>query len=189
MHGENVNARIAIPLEDAYRGATRQISIDVAGVDERGRASSTRRKLNVTIPKGVMAGQRIRLEDQGGAGMGEGSRPGDLYLKVEFEPHPVFRAEGRDIHVTLPVSAAEAALGRTVQAPTLGGPVDLKIPAGSSSGKRLRLKGRGLPGKPPGDQYVELKIVVPGRVTDEARALYEQLERIESANPRASLGV
>lgn len=189
MHGEDVNARIAVPIEDAYRGSTRQISLDVPEVDSSGRLVRKRRTLNVTIPKGIMAGQRIRLEDQGGPGVGSGTRPGDLYLKVEFEPHPMFEADGRDIHVTLPVTPAEAVLGRTVQAPTLGGPVDIKIPAGSSSGKRLRLKGRGLPGNPPGDQYVELKVVTPNKVSRKARALYEQLERAESFNPRAALGV
>ena len=189
MHGEDVNAHIAIPLEDAYRGTTRKISLDVPEVDASGRLTRKRRTLNVTVPKGVMAGQRIRLESQGGAGVGTGTRAGDLYLKVEFEPHPIFEASGRDIHVTLPVTPAEAVLGRTVKAPTLGGSVDLKIPPGSSTGRRLRLKGRGLPGNPPGDQYVELKIVTPAKVDEKARALYEQLEQIESFNPRAGLGV
>jgi len=185
--GEDVNARITISIEDAYRSATRQLSLDVPEVGPGGRLVRRRRSLNVRIPKGIMAGQRIRLEQQGGAGAG-GARSGDLYLKVEFAPHPLYEARGRDIDTRLPVTPAEAALGRTVEVPTLGGPVDLKIPAGSGSGRRLRLKGRGLPGQPPGDQYVEIRLVLPPETTDEARALYEQLERVEAFNPRASLG-
>ncbi len=189
MHGEDVNAHITISIEDAYRGATRQITLEVPEIDRQGRMLRKRRTLNVSIPKGIKAGQRIRLEDQGGAGVGPGAQSGDLYLLVDFQPHPVYEARGRDIHVTLPVTPAEAVLGRTVKAPTLGGAVDLKIPAGSSTGKRLRLKGRGLPGTPPGDQYVELKVVVPEKVSGKARALYEQLEQEESFNPRRAMGV
>jgi len=187
--GEDINATIRIPLEDAFRGTTRQISLDLPERDPSGRPVSRRRTLNVTIPKGIMEGQRIRLEDQGGAGVGRGARPGHLYLKVEFEPHRIFKPDGKNIHVALPVTPAEAVLGRTVKAPTLGGPVDLKVPPGSSTGKRLRLKGRGLPGTPPGDQFVELKIVTPTRVSDEMRELYEEIERSEAFDPRAGLGV
>ena len=189
MHGEDVNATLTIPLEDAYRGTTRQISLEVPEVDASGRLRREPRTLNVTIPKGIKAGQRIRLEHQGGPGVGSGAQSGDLYLKVEFEPHPIFEADGRDIHVTLPITPAEAVLGRTVKAPTLGGAVDLKIPPGSSTGNRLRLKGRGLPGSPPGDQYVELQIVTPTKVDRKTRALYEQLDQTESFDPRAGLGV
>jgi curved DNA-binding protein len=186
-HGENVNAHISIPIEDAYRGTSRQISLDVPEVDSSGRVIRKQRKLNVTIPKGIKAGQRIRLEKQGGQGIGSGSRSGDLFLKVEFEKHPVFEADGKNIHVKLPITPAEAVLGRTVKAPTLGGPVDLKIPPGSSTGKQLRLKGRGLPGDPPGDQYVELQVVIPKDISDEERDLYQQLEDVASFNPRARL--
>ncbi len=174
FRGRDVSVRISISLEDAYRGATRQLTIEPSSRGGR------RRTLNVRIPKGVTAGQRIRLEDQGTAG-------GDLYLEVQFEPHDTFAVEGRDIHVVLPVTPYEAALGRTVKAPTLGGPVDLKIPIGSSSGKRLRLKGRGLPGSPPGDQYVELKIVLPRQVDAAARALYEKLEKTQPYDPRRTV--
>ena len=184
--GEDVNASVTIPIEDAYHGTTRRLTVEVPDIDAQGRRIRRQRALDVRIPKGVIAGQRIRLDGQGGAGM-HGSRSGDLYLRVEFAPHPVFRAEGRDIHVSLPVTASEAVLGRTVQAPTLGGTVDLKIPPGSNSGKTLRLKGRGLPGEPAGDQFVELKIVVPKKLSDAERALYERLEREQQFNPRAGL--
>lgn len=189
MDGQDVTARIAVSLEDAFSGATRQISIDLPEVDSSGRMANKRRKLNVKIPKGIIAGQRIRLENQGGGGVGSGAQPGDLYLQVDLEPHSVYEARERDIYVVLPITPWEAALGRTVKAPTLAGPVDLKIPAGSQAGKKLRLKGRGLPGKTPGDEYVELKIVMPTKVDDKAKSLYEELERAQAFNPRSALGV
>jgi curved DNA-binding protein len=184
--GRDVDARIRIPIEDAFRGATRQITIDVPELDSGGRSVSRRRSLNVRIPKGVTAGQRIRLEGQGGAGTGGGDA-GDFYLALEFEPHKTFRAHGRDVYVTLPITPAEAALGRTVSVPTLGGAVDLKIPAGSRSGQKLRLNGRGLPGTPAGDQYVELQITLPPKTSEEARELYKELERVEAFDPRVGL--
>ncbi|MDA1076791.1 MAG: DnaJ domain-containing protein [Proteobacteria bacterium] len=189
MGGQDMNASISISIEDAYRGATRQIALDMPQAGPDGRVTNKRRTLNVTIPKGIKAGQRIRLEGQGGPGMGKGAPAGDLYLMVELEKHPVYEVQGRDVHVTLPVTPWEAALGRTVKAPTLGGPVDLKIPPGASSGKRLRLKGRGMPGSPAGDQYVQLKVVMPANPGSEALALYEQLERVEAYNPREAMGV
>ncbi|MDZ7643618.1 MAG: DnaJ C-terminal domain-containing protein [Woeseiaceae bacterium] len=150
MRGEDVNARINISVADAFRGATRQIDLDVPEPDSQGRIRNRRRSLNVRIPKGIQPGQRIRLEEQGGAGHG-GGKSGDLLLEVAFDPHPVFEARGRDIHVQLPVTPWEAALGRTVKTPTLGGPVDLRIPAGASSGKvGSPFEGRGLPGDRPG---------------------------------------
>ncbi|MGE0624809.1 MAG: DnaJ C-terminal domain-containing protein [Pseudomonadales bacterium] len=189
MNGEDVSARIQISLTDSFQGASRQIALEVPEMGSDGRVSRRKKMLNVTIPKGITAGQRIRLEGQGGPGLGAGTRPGDLYLTVEFAPHPAFTAEGRDIHLTLPVTPAEAVLGRTVKTPTLGGPVELKIPPGSSSGRKLRLKGRGLPGRTPGDQIVELKIVVPGAPDAATRALYEELDKTGSPNPRQGLGV
>ena len=186
--GEDINAVISIPIEDAYRGASRTITLDVPEADASGAVARRRKTLNVRIPEGITKGKRIRLEKQGGPGFG-GSPPGDLYLAVEFEEHPYYRAEGRDIRLELPVTPWEAALGRKVKVPTLGGPVDLKIPAGSSSGKILRLKGRGLPGKPPGDQYVELAVMVPPAEDEKMRELYETLEREHNVNPRAKLGV
>jgi len=188
MKGEDVNATISIPIEDAYRGASRTISLEVPEADASGAVRRRRKTLSVKIPAGVTAGKRIRLEKQGGPGYG-GSPAGDLYLAVEFEPHPFYRADGRDIHLELPVTPWEAALGRKVKVPTPGGPVDLQIPAGSNSGKILRLKGRGLPGKPAGDQYVELKVVVTPVGGEKIQELYEALEREHDVNPRAKLGV
>ena len=169
--GSDQSVRIEIPIEDAYRGATRNITL-------RGRT------LSVRIPKGVTEGQRIRLGGQGGVGPG-GGPAGDLYLTVTHAAHPLFRADGRDVHLTLPVAPWEAALGATVAVPTLGGKVDLKIPRDSRAGRTLRLKGRGLPGRPSGDQYVALEIVVPPADSPEAESLYRKMAESMDFDPRA----
>ncbi len=187
MKGEDIHARIAISVEDSFRGATRSLSLQVPQVDGEGRLVTRRRSLNVSIPRGVSEGQQIRLRGQGGPGLG-GAPDGDLYLEVVFAPHPLFHAAGRDIHLDLPVAPWEAALGATVTAPTLGGDVELKIPAGAGSGSRLRLKGRGLPGTPAGDQYVEIEIQTLKADTDAARVLYERMRREMAFDPRAGLG-
>ncbi|MGE0384511.1 MAG: DnaJ C-terminal domain-containing protein [Gammaproteobacteria bacterium] len=174
MPGSDEHARLTITLQDAYHGAARTISLGDG------------RSLKVTIPRGVTPGQRIRLAGQGQPGFGGGPN-GDLYLEVEFAPHAVFRAEGRHIHMNLRIAPWEAALGATVTVPTLGGRVDLKVPAGSESGQQLRLKGRGLPGDPPGDQLVALQIVTPRADTPAARALYEKMRDAFAFNPRPEL--
>lgn len=185
--GDNLQAKIRLTLEEAYTGGTRQVTLDLPSVDAGGQTETRTRKLNVRIPKGVTQGQRIRLADQGSAGFGHGATRGDLFLEVDLIPHRYFRLDGRDVHVDVPVSPWEAALGRTVKVPTLGGDVDLKIPAGSTSGKRLRLKGRGFPGSPPGDQYVHLQIVLPRDLSPDARRHYEALEKLHTFDPRRKL--
>lgn len=187
MKGEDLHAKVSISLEDAYLGSTRSLSLQVPEIDQDGHMITRTRTLNVKIPQGVIDGQRIRLAGQGGPGLG-GSPAGDLFLEVVLERHRLYHAVGRDIYLDLPVAPWEAALGRSVPVPTLGGQVDLKIPAGSQPGTRLRLKGRGLPGKPPGDQYVELEIVAPKADTEQARELYERMERELAFDPRAALG-
>ena len=158
-------AKLAISLEDSYNGAKRDIS--VGG-----------RTLSVRIPKGVNAGQTIRLAGQGAHG-------GNLLLEIEFAPHPQFQVEGRDIHVSLPVAPWEAALGGKVPVPTLGGAVELNLPAGTQGGKKLRLKGRGLPGATPGDEIVTVQIITPAPQSDEDRAFYEDMrQRFAAYNPR-----
>lgn len=186
MDGEDVTARVTVALGDAFAGGKRQISFEISELGDNGLPRRRRKTLNITIPKGVKAGQRIRLEGQGSPGFGEGSRPGDLYLLVEFAPHPDFSIEGRTVHSRLRLAPWEAVLGTTVPAHTLGGTVDIKIPPGSSSGQRLRLKGRGLPGKTPGDQLVELQIVTPQQPEESVRELYEKLKEREAFNPRES---
>jgi curved DNA-binding protein len=186
--GADQQAKILVDLEDAYLGGTRTLTFTIPELDTRGNIVSHTHTLNVRIPKGIMAGQRIRLAGQGGPGSGGGPN-GDLYLEVEFQPHPLFRAEKHDIYLDLPVTPWEAALGETVVVPTLGGKVELKIPPGSQTGTKLRLKGRGLPGKTPGDQYVVLRIVTPPAATPEAKELYEAMAEKMPMNPRKDLGV
>lgn len=157
-------ATIHLRLEDVYEGGMRSLS--VGG-----------RRLNVRIPAGIGEGKKIRLKGKARAG-------GDLYLKVHLEPHPRFRTEHKDIHVDLPLSPWEAFLGATVPAPTLGGEVGMKIPAGSQTGRKLRMKGRGLPGDPRGDQFVHLKIVNPSHADSEARKAYEHLKTHSDFDPR-----
>ncbi|MGH8516917.1 MAG: DnaJ C-terminal domain-containing protein [Panacagrimonas sp.] len=159
-------ARIAITLEDSFHGGARQVSL------------ADGRTLNVRIPKGITAGQSIRLAEQG-------PRGGDLILEIDFAEHPHFKAEGRDVKVTVNIAPWEAALGAKVPVPTLGGTVELNVPAGTQSGKRMRLKGRGLPGKEPGDQTVSLRIVTPAPRDDTERGAYEALSRLfEDFDPR-----
>lgn len=168
-------------------GFTRGLSMQVPELDAEGRLVTCPRTLKVKIPKGVTQGQRIRLAGQGGPGLG-GAPAGDLYLEMVLAPHRLYHATGRDIHLDLPVAPWEVALGETVTVPTLGGNVELRIPPGSEAGTRLRLKGRGLPGNPPGDQYVVLEIVTPRADTDRARALYGQMKQEMAFDARAYLG-
>ncbi len=186
--GEDHHARVLIDLEDAYQGATRAIVLRVPKLDNSGHVITMERTLNVKIPKGVKQGQRIRLSGQGSSGFGNG-KAGDLYLQIVFKPHPVYRIEGCDIYLDLPVTPWEAALGATVKVPTPDGVVDLKIPAGTDRKRKLRLKGRGIPGKPAGDLYVLLQIALPGADSDAARELYRKMKQELAFNPRAALGV
>ena len=188
MKGEDHHARILIDLEDAYHGTEKSLTLKVPEVDESGHVVTRNKTLHVKIPKGITRGKRIRLRGQGAPGIG-GGEAGDLYLEVDFKPHPFYRIEGRDLYLDLPVTPWEAALGATVKVPTPGGIVDLKIPPGSQSGRKLRLKGRGLPGNPPGDEYVVLKIETPEAKTDEQRQLYERMAEAMPFNPRSRLGV
>ena len=181
--GQDHVARVDIDLEDAYRGATRDIELRSPEVTADGHVVVKPRTLRVTIPAGVVEGQQIRLAGQGSPGVG-GGPPGNLLLEVAFRPHPRFRVEGRDVTLTLPVAPWEAMLGETVAVPTLGGPVDMKLPAAARGGQRLRLRGRGLPGPTPGDQYVVLEIVLPPD-SPRARQLFEQMKRELPFDPRA----
>lgn len=188
MRGQDLHATIEITLEDAYHGGNRSISLQAPDIDEHGNVSQRTRQLNVQIPKGIREGQQIRLSGQGGPGMG-GGQAGDLYLQVQFAPHPLFHADGRDIFLDLPLAPWEAALGTSLGIPTLGGRVEMKIPPGSQSGRKLRLKGRGLPGNPAGDQYLVLRIETPPADTEEARELYRKMEKSMPFNPRKARGL
>ena len=184
--GRDHHARIDIELEESYRGATRTLELKRPSVTADGHVELSTHTVRVAIPAGVVDGQLIRLAGQGEAAPG-GGRGGDLYLEVHIKPHRLFQLDGRDVTLSLPVAPWEAALGATVTVPTLGGAVELRIPAGSQSASKLRLRGRGLPGDPPGDQYVVLKVVLPSADTPEARELYQQMQRTMPFNPRADL--
>jgi curved DNA-binding protein len=188
MRGEDHHAKVLIDLEDAYNGATRTITLQAPELDAQGHVHTRDRTLNVKIPKGIRQGQKIRLNGQGSPGVGDGPA-GDLYLEIEFKAHPHYRVDGRDLYLDLPVAPWEAALGATVKTPTPSGVIDLKIPAGSASGRKMRLKGRGIPGKEPGDIYVLLRITLPPADDDKAKALYKKMQQELPFNPRAGLGV
>jgi len=186
--GQDHHAKIEIDLRDAYAGAKRAITLRMPEVDAQGHVTVKDRTLNVTIPKGIREGQHIRLAGQGAPGIGKGPA-GDLYLEVRFAPDPIYRVEGKDIYLDLPVAPWEAALGASVKVPTPEGPVMLKIPPNSTKGRTMRLKGRGLPGTPPGDMHAVLKIVLPPADTDKAKEVYKEMERELPFDPRAELGV
>ena len=183
--GQDHVARVEIDLEDAYRGGTRTIDLRTPELTPDGHVTSKPRTLRVSIPAGVVEGQQIRLAGQGSAGIGGGPH-GDLYLEVNFRPHPLFKLDGRDITVQLPVAPWEAALGETVSVPTLGGPVDMKLPVGARAGQKLRLRGRGLPGQTPGDQFVVLKIVLPPD-SPQSREFFARMKQELPFDPRADL--
>jgi curved DNA-binding protein len=182
--GEDQHAGIALDVEDAYRGATRTITLRMPVADRFGGISpvAQERSLQVRIPRGIREGQSIRLAGQGQSETG--GPPGDLYLKVRFKPHPRYRVEGRDVYAVLPVSPWEAALGATVEATVPDGVVEVRIPAGTQSGRKLRLKGRGIPGPAPGDLYLVAEVRLPPADTPRARALYETMARELDFNPR-----
>jgi curved DNA-binding protein len=169
--GADHHARIEIALEDTYLGARHTISLRRPQIGPQGQPGVHERKLEVNIPKGVRPGQHLRLNGQGDAGDGD-APAGDLYLEIAFRPHPMFRIDGADVWFDLPLAPWEAALGASVDAPTPEGDVQLAIPPGSTAGRKLRLKGRGLPGKTPGDLYAVLQIALPKADTDSARAAY-----------------
>jgi curved DNA-binding protein len=191
--GEDHHAKIMLDLEAALLGGSRSITLRVPELDAEGRLAMHERVLNVQIPKGILPGQTIRLAGQGSRGHEAPGQPvapaGDLYIEVEFQPHPKYRIDGRDLYLDLPVTPWEAALGASVKTPTPGGVVDLKIPAGSHAGTKLRLKGRGMPSSPAGDFYVVLQIALPPAADEEAKAAYRSMADAMPFNPRASLGV
>ena len=174
--GADQEAELPLTVEEAYRGGRRQVTLN--GPDGP-------RTYTVTIPPGVTDGKRIRLSGEGGRGMGDGPA-GDLYLVVRLRPHPIFRVDGKDITVELKLAPWEAALGATVTVPTPGGESKVTVPAGSATGRRLRLRGEGMPdsrGKP-GDLQAEIKIMVPPKLTDRERELFSELAAVSTFDPR-----
>jgi curved DNA-binding protein len=186
MRGGDHHAKVVIDLADAYRGATRAVTLRSARLDAEGRVVTEERTLDVTIPRGVRSGQHIRLRGQGAPGYG-GGPAGDLYLEIEFRPDERYLVDGRDVTQRVPVAPWEAALGASIEVATPSGPVEVTVPANSRNGRRLRLRGRGIPGDPPGDLYLELDLVLPPADTEAARELYRAMEREMKFNPRQAM--
>jgi curved DNA-binding protein len=186
-HGEDHHAKVVLDLDATLQGGSRTFTLRVPEIDAQGRLVAKERVLNVQVPKGIVAGQTIRLAGQGSS-VG-GTAPGDLYIEVEFQPHGLYRVDGRDLYLELPVTPWEAALGANVKTPTPGGTVDLKIPAGSHAGTKLRLKGRGIPASTPGDFYVVLQIALPPADSNKAKEAYRTMAEAIPFNPRTALGV
>jgi curved DNA-binding protein len=184
--GEDHHARVLIDLEDAYTGARRSLALRMPALDDEGRVVMRERTLEVTIPKGIREGQHLRLAGQGGPGFG-GGPAGDLYLEVAFAPHRRYHVDGRDVTVDLPLAPWEAALGASVRVPTPSGAVQLTVPPRSSAGRKLRLKGRGIPGEPPGDLYAVVSIALPPADSDAAKDAYRAMAKAFDFDPRANL--
>ena len=179
--GQDLHVRLPITLEESYAGCEHTLPLAIPEVDPQGRLTRKQRNLRVKIPAGVTDGQQIRLKGQGGSG---GDRPGDLFVEIQLVPHPRYAVEGRDLTLRVPLAAWEAALGAQIEVETLGGRVNVKVPAGTGSGQRLRLRGRGLPGSPAGDQYLEFEVVVPKQLSAKERELFESLAKASSFDAR-----
>jgi curved DNA-binding protein len=183
--GQDSHAKIYINLEDSFQGATRNISLSTPEMDAQGYVQVKHRSLNIKIPKGIKPGQHIRLTGQGEPG--SGGKAGDLLLEIAFNKHSRYRISETDIYLDLPIAPWEAALGATIKVPTPEGNVDLKVPPNSHQGSKLRLKGRGLPAKTPGDFFVVLQIALPPANTERAKAIYQKMQHELNFNPRQSL--
>jgi curved DNA-binding protein len=186
--GIDQHTQIEITLEEAFRGSSRTIRFTYADPQPTGQRADRSEEITVKIPAGVTNGQVLRLAGKGGPGSGNAPN-GDLYIELKIAPHKVFEVNGKDIYLSLPITPWEAALGATVEVPVLAGKVEMKIRAGAQGGSTLRLKGKGLPGRPPGDQYVVLKIVTPKVNTAEQREMYQKMAKAFSFDARAELRV
>lgn len=182
------HAKLQVDLEASLHGGARTLTLRMPELDAQGHLVNRERVLNVKIPRGIVAGQQIRLAGQGAPAHGRHAA-GDLYIEVSFAPHPVYRVDGSDLYLDLPVAPWEAALGATVRTPTPEGEVELRIPAGAQTGSRLRLKGRGLPSKQPGDLYAVVKVVLPPADSDAAREAYRAFAAAVPFDPRGTPGV
>lgn len=183
--GEDIHASIEIDLADAYAGVTRNITLRVPQRDAQGRMVTQDKTLSVNIPKGATPGQQLRLKGQGHPGS---AGPGDLYLEIAIRNDARYRLEGVHVYETVPVTPWEMALGASIAVPTPSGNVEVTVPAGSQTGRKLRLKGRGIPAATPGDLYLILELVLPPATSDKAKALYEQMARELAFNPRDAKG-
>jgi len=185
--GENVRAKVMIDIEDSLNGTSKNITLQSPEINEQGQVVNKQRTLKVTIPKGIKEGQTIRLGKQGNPGIGGGER-GDLLLEVAFNPHKLYSVDGKDLYLNVPVAPWEATLGAKIDVPTPDGKkVGMKIPPDSQQGRKLRLKGKGLPGKNPGDFYVVLQIVLPPSSVPKVKELNEKMRDEIDFNPRSYL--
>lgn len=183
--GVDQEATVRITLEEAFRGATKPITLQAQTLTPDGKVSVQEKSYEVKIPCGILPGQKIRLSGQGGEGMG-GGRQGDLYLKVDIEPHPIYRVEGKDLYMDLPITPWEAALGTEVQLSTLSGSLSLKIRPGTQSGQKLRMRGKGMPSSKgeKGDLYAVITIQVPKELSEKEKKLFEELKKVSGFSPR-----
>ena len=185
--GQDYEVTAPISIEDAYRGTELDLNLSVPEYDGHGRVHRVPLVFKARIPKGVTDGERLRLPGKGGKGLSGGPN-GNLYLTIALQPHPLYRVTGHDLYVDLPVAPWEAALGASVEVPTLGGPVRLKIPPGTNTGQKLRLAKRGLPKRREGegDLFAIVQIVVPASPTEREKALFKELAEASKFDPRAS---
>lgn len=183
--GADYEVRVQLALEDALRGTQVDLNLEMPEYDAQGRMRRVPRTIKARIPKGATDGQRLRLRGQGGKGM-NGGRDGDLFLDIALRPHPLYRPSGHDLYIDLPLTPWEAALGATVEVPTLDGAVHLKVPPGTAAGSKLRLARKGLPkpGGGDGDLYAIAQIVNPTVLGERERELFEQLARASRFDPR-----
>jgi len=188
FRGEDYDLRTSITVEQAYHGTMIELNLSMPEHDAEGRVTRVPKQLKVRVPKGATDGQRMRLAGKGGRGV-NGGPDGDLYLTVTLLPNRLFRPDGHDLHLDLPLAPWEAALGASVEVPTPGGPIQMKIPPGTAADQTLRLAGRGLP-RPKsgsGDLYVHAKIVMPKSASARERELLQELARASDFAPRAEL--
>lgn len=189
IDGQDFETSMPVTLEQVYAGAEADLTISLPDYDAQGMPRRSPKTYRIRVPKGASDGQRLRLPQKGGPGF-NGGRAGDLYVTMQFQPHPLYRVSDRDLFIDLPLAPWEAALGATVEIPTLGGAVEMKIPAGTVAGRKLRLSGRGLPdatGKH-GDLYAIVKIDVPAKPSARERELLQKLAAESSFNPRSDSG-
>lgn len=185
--GQDYEVTAPVTLEDAFRGTEMDLNLSVPEPDEHGRLRRVPLVIKARIPRGVTDGDRLRLAGKGGKGMNGGPN-GNLYLDIALQPHALYRVTGHDLYLDLPLAPWEAALGASVEVPTLAGPVNLKVPAGTSSGRKLRLGGRGLPKRKEGagDLYAVAQIVVPEKTGEREQALYKEMAQASGFDPRAA---
>ncbi len=188
MRGQDHHAKIMLDLEDSYQGTSRSLTLRMPKLDNQGHTILAEHTLNVRIPKGIHSGQVIRLAGQGGPGTA-GEAAGDLFLEVHFNPHNSYRVEKKNIYATLPIAPWEAALGATIKVTVPDGLVEVRVPENAKAGSKLRLKGRGIPAKSPGDVFLVLEIALPPATTQKQREFYQAMEKEFAFNPRQNLGV